>query len=423
MSTTTHSKTLEGLGQDKTTDARTAPSQRARWPLAPGLALLFVAVGAATFIFQVAAGDPARAWQAYLISFLLFSAIAHGAVLFATLMHMVRARWSGPLADLAEAFTAFFPISFVLFLLLYAGRSYLFLWSGTDLHGKEVWLNVSFLFARDGIGLLILYSLGFAYLYHALWFKLSSRGASGMTGRWLLRRWQKRPPDAERYQSRKTVLSGLYMLAFAIVLSLLGYDLVMSMDPHWYSTLFGAYSFVKAIYVGFGALIILAAVLHLSRATAFRLKSSQFHDIGKLFFAFGLVWADFFYAQLVVIWYGNISEETAYVIERTMTAPWNRLAWTVFIGCFIAPFLILINKRIKTIPAAMIVICGLVIAGMWLEHLLLLGPVYHTHVPAVPLSWADGMIALGFLGLLIGAVFVYLRQFPEILNVLPEENR
>ena len=86
--------------------------------------------------------------------------------------------------------------------------------------------------------------------------------------------------------------------------------------------------------MGFGALIILAAVLHLSGRTPFALQSSQFHDIGKLFFAFCLVWADFFYAQFVVIWYGNISEETAYVIERTMTAPWNVLAWVVFAICF-----------------------------------------------------------------------------------------
>jgi hypothetical protein len=158
----------------------------------------------------------------------------------------------------------------------------------------------------------------------------------------------------------------------------------MSMDPHWFSTLFGAYTFVKAIYVGFGALIILAAVLHLSPATDSGLQSGQFHDIGKLFFAFGLVWADFFYAQLVVIWYGNIPEETAYVIERVMLAPWQGPWPGRFRVCFVAPFLILLNKKIKTVPAAMMVICGVVIAGMWLEHFLLLGPVYHAHAGACP---------------------------------------
>jgi hypothetical protein len=381
---------------------------------------LFITAGAATFIVQLLAGDVARAWQAYLISFLLFSAMAHGALLFSTLMHAVRARWSGPLSDLAEAFSAFFPVSLLLFLGLYLGKAHLFPWVGHDLHGKEVWLNLPFLFTRDAVGLLLLYGLGLAYLYHALWFKLSARGPEGPLGRWLWRRWERRPPDAARYARRRTVLSLLYMLAFAVVLSLLAYDLVMGMDPHWYSTLFGAYSFVKAIYVGFGGLIILAAMLQLSRP-GYALAASHFHDIGKLFFAFGLVWADFFYAQFVVIWYGNIPEETAYVIERTMTAPWNGLAWTVFIVCFVAPFLILLNKKIKTVPAAMVAICGAVIIGMWLEHFLLLGPVYHHGPKVLPLSWIDGLIALGFLGLLMAAVSVYLKQFPEVLRTRLEE--
>jgi hypothetical protein len=377
---------------------------------------LLALVGMGTFVAQALAGDADMAWQAYLVNFLLFSAIAHGALLFSTLMHAVGARWSGPLADLAEAFSAFFPVSFFLFMFLFWGKEHVFPWLYHDLHGKEVWLNLPFLFLRDLIGLVVLYALGFAYLYHGLWFKLKRRGASGSLALWLWKRWQLRPPDGERYRRRMTVFAFLYMLAFTIVLSLLGYDLVMSMDPHWYSTLFGAYSFVKAIYVGFGALIIFAAVLHLNTGTRFSLAASQFHDIGKLFFAFCLVWGDFFYAQFVVIWYGNISEETTYIIERTMTAPWNGLAWTVFAVCFIGPFILLINKKIKTVPAAMIVISSVVIVGMWLEYFLLLGPVYHQHSATLPLGWSDVTIALGFFGLLATALAAYLDQFPEVLR-------
>ena len=378
---------------------------------------LLVAVGAGTFVFQVIVGDADKAWQAYLINFLLFSAIAHGALLFSTLMHAVHARWGGPLSDLAEAFSFFFPVSFFLFLGLFWGKSHVFPWLLQDLHGKENWLNLPFLFSRDLAGLMTLYALGFAYLYHALWFKIRQRGATGSLALWLQARWQRKAPDEERYRSRQTVFAFLYMLAFAVVLSLLGYDLVMSMDPNWYSTLFGAYSFIKSVYVGFGALIIAAAILHLSRTNPYRVKPSEFHDIGKLFFAFGLVWGDFFYAQLVVIWYGNLSEETSYIIERTMTAPWQGLAWAVFAICFIAPFLILLNKKIKTVPAAMSLICGGVIVGMWLEHFLLLGPAYYPHVQTLPLSWTHALIGLGFLGLLAGALICYLNQFPEVLQM------
>ncbi len=387
------------------------------------LPLLLVATGLGIFVQYIAAGLADKAWQAYLINLLLFAAIAHGALLFSTLMNAVGARWSGPLADLAEAFSAFFPISFFLFIMLFLGKGHVFPWLHHDLHGKEIWLNLPFMFSRDAAGLVILYGCGFAYLYHALYFKLKVRGASSKLAVSLWQRWQNKPPDEDRYRRRMTVFGMLYMLTFAIVLSLLGYDLVMSADPHWYSTLFGAYSFVKAVYVGFGALIILAAVLHLSPRNAFQLKSSQFHDIGKLFFAFCLVWADFFYAQFVVIWYGNIPEETAYIIERTMTAPWRGLAWTVFGVCFIGPFLILLNKKIKTVPAAMIIICSLVITGMWLEHFLLIAPAFYPHPESLPLSWIDAGVALGFLGLLASALIYYLKQFPEVLHQKVGEGR
>ncbi|MEJ2155122.1 MAG: hypothetical protein P8X96_07285 [Desulfobacteraceae bacterium] len=387
------------------------------------LPLVLAAIGIAVFVLQVFAGSADRAWQAYLVNLLLFAAIAHGAVLFSTLMHTVRARWSGPLADLAEAFIAFFPVSFILFLLLFLGQGHVFPWMHHELHGKEVWLNLPFMMSRDALGLVLLYGFGFAYLYHALYFKLKVRGASGKMASRLLKRWQANPPDEARYKSRMTAFGLLYMLAFALVLSLLGYDLVMAADPHWYSTLFGAYSFVKAVYVGFGGLIILAALLHLSPGNSYRVAASHFHDIGKLFLAFCLVWADFFYAQFVVIWYGNISEETAYIIERTMTAPWNVLAWIVFSVCFIGPFLILINKKIKTVPAAMIVLCSIVIIGMWLEHFLLLAPAFHHDAHSLPLSWIDFGVGLGFLGLLGLALGSYMKQFPEILHPVAEEGR
>jgi hypothetical protein len=400
------------------------PSSARRAPTWVTVATLFaVAVGAGVFIMQMTVGTAGKAWQAYLINFLLFAAIAHGAVLFSTLMHTVNATWSGPLADLAEAFSAFFPVSFLLFLFLYWGQDHVFPWLHHDLHGKEVWLNLPFLFSRDAAGLLILYGCGFGYLYHALYFKVRARGATGKVAVALSRRWQKRPPDEERFRRRMSVFAILYMLAFAGVLSLLGYDLTMSADPHWYSTLFGAYCFIKSVYVGFGALIILAALLHLSPRNDFALKASQFHDIGKLFFAFGLMWADFFYAQLVVIWYGNLPEETAYIIERTMTAPWKGLAWAVFIACFIGPFLILLNKKIKTLPAAMIVICAVVITGMWLEHFLLIVPVFDPHPVSLPLNWIDAGVGLGFLGLLVAALTYYLNQFPEVLQPRVEEGR
>lgn len=375
-----------------------------------------ILLGTASFIYLVNGHHPETAWRAYHINFLLWSAIAQGGLLFSMVMHVAKARWSGPLARLSESFAAFFPISFVLFLILFLGRESIFPWLHHDLHGKEVWLNMPFLFTRDAIGLLILYGLGFAYLTQVLRLSVNPRFTGGGLRSAAIRLLRRGETDGEVIRWRMTVFAVLYMLAYASVLSLIGFDLVMSMDPHWISTLFGAYSFVKAFYIGLGALLVLASAVWLTQGDRAGLTPDHFHDLGKLFFGFCLVWADFFYCQFVVIWYGNLPEEAAYVIERTMTLPWQSLAWAVFILCFVVPFFILLNRAVKRKPAVMMVLASAIIVGIWLEHLLLLGPTWHGHPAGLPLGIWDALITLGFFGLMAAAVTAYLNLFPELVR-------
>ena len=349
--------------------------------------------------------------------------MAQGAVLFSAVTRVTKARWTGPLSGLAEAFAGFFPLSFILFLILFLGKDHVFPWLQEDLHGQEAWLNIPFLFTRDAAGLLILYGCGFAYLSQALKLKLDpNQPASGLR-RWIAGDAPQGASAVDRINNRLTLWAGLYCFAFALVLSLIGFDLIMSMDPHWISTLFGAYHFVKAFYVGLGALIILAAIVHLQRGQNSGLTANHFHDVGKLFLAFCLLWADFFYVQLNVIWYGNIPEETHYVILRTMLPPWRGLAWTVFIVCFIVPFVVLLNKRVKTMPNSMIALSALVILGIWLEHLLLLGPALNHAAAELPLGITDGLVFAGFLGLMVLALAFTFRAFPELLPPATEATR
>jgi hypothetical protein len=189
----------------------------------------------------------------------------------------------------------------------------------------------------------------------------------------------------------------------------------MSMEPHWFSTLFGAFAFAKAFYLGLAGLMILSAIFWLGKGAKSSLTSSHFHDLGKLLFAFCLVWADFFYVQLLVIWYGNISEETTYVIQRAMLLPWRPLAFTVLIVGFLIPFFVLLNKKVKSKPIPMIILCSVVIIGLWLENFLLLGPAWHHHVSSLPIGPTDFLITLGFLGLMAFSVAYFLRLFPEFI--------
>jgi hypothetical protein len=385
------------------------------------ISIVLIIIGLAAFIYGILSPHPEKAWQAYLINFLLWSAIAQGAVLFSAVMHMTKARWSGPLSALSESFAAFFPLSFVLFLLLFLGRAHIFPWLHEDLHGKEVWLNIPFLFTRDCIGLLVLYAIGFAYLYNTLQLRSDPSHVQSRFRKFIYKGWVRNNRNAEQVKKKMTIWAGLYILAFALVLSLIGYDLVMSMDPHWISTLFGGYTFVKAFYVGLGALIILAAITRIKKGKASGLEPSHFHDIGKLFLAFCLLWADFFYVQLTVIWYGNIPEETHYVIERTLMVPWSKLAWTIFAVCFIIPFVILLNKKVKSAPVFMVILCSVIIIGFWFEHLLLLAPALSHDVTALSVSLSDGLISLGFLGLMAVAVSYFLNRFPELTGIKARE--
>jgi len=397
---------------------RSNPARKVTKPLLVVFALL-VLVGVISFFVQLAGKHPEKAWHAYHLNFLLWSAVAQGGLLFSIVMHLVGARWSQPMQRLAESFAAFFPVSFVLFILLFLGREYLFPWLHLE-HGKDLWLNLPFLFSRDLVGLLLLYGLGLAYLYYVLRIELEPGETKGKLRGFLLRGKTGSEEETLGYKKKMTVLSVLYILAYAFVLTLISFDLVMSMEPHWFSTLFGAYAFAKAFYLGLAALMILSALFYLGTGEEGSLTSSHFHDLGKLLFAFCLVWADFFYVQLLVIWYGNISEETIYVIQRVMLLPWRPLAWAVMIVGFVIPFFILLNRKIKSKPAPMIILCTVVIIVLWFEHLLLLGPAWNHHLTTLPVGPTDLLITLGFLGLMAFSVASFLRLFPEFT---PERTR
>jgi hypothetical protein len=356
-------------------------------------------LGFSAFVVQVVGDQPGRAWQAYLINFLLWSAIAQGGLLFSVVMHITKARWSGRMQSLAESFAAFFPLSFVLFLVLFLGKDYLFPGLHGEVHGLKMWLNLPFLFSRDLVGLLLLYGIGLAYTFYALRLRAGSGGGAGSD------------VAVERSRHRMTTLSVLYILVYSFILTLLAFDLIMSMEPPFYSTLFGAYAFAKAFYLGLLALMVVAGLHYLRGGEGSGLRPSDFHDLGKLMLAFCLVWADFFYVQLLIIWYGNISEETHYLIKRVTLLPWRPLAWTVFVMDFVIPFFVLLNKRVKERPLVMIPFCVFVIVGLWLEHLLLVGPSLNPGTVTLPVGPGDVLITLGFLGLMALAVTLFLRRF------------
>ena len=354
------------------------------------LGILFIA-GGIQFLAGIGGEQARRAWQVYLVNFVFFTGLSSGAVLFSAILIMTNAGWGRPLKRLAEGMGAFLAVSFLLFWVLYFGREEIFPWVREPVHGKEAWLNAGFLFARDGIGLLILTAVSLGILYHSV---RPDRYAG------FLRESGPEIPGAvvktEKSRRAQTFLSPILALVYALVLSLIAFDLIMSLDPHWYSTLFGAYYFIGSFYSALAALVLIAGISRIRLGLQDFIRPAHFSDLGKLLLGFCLITGDFFYSQFLVIWYGNLPEETRYVILRVRESPWEPLAWTVLIVCFALPFLVLLSRKLKFHPRAMMVLAGVILAGMWLERFLLI----------VPSTWKMKNFPLGFMEVLITAGFI-----------------
>lgn len=377
------------------------PSGLRGWAL---LSLVLIFIGVAAFLIGISGPQAKRVWQAFLINYLFWSGLAFGSVLFSATLIMTKARWGRPIKRLAEAPAAFLPLSFLLFWVIFLGRDKLFPWISEPLAEKAAWLNTGFLFARDGLSLFLLTAVSVALVY------FSVRGEKEIQSQ-SVEDWKGYRGQGEANLRKQAVLAPIQAILYALVLSLIGYDLVMSLSPHWNSTLFGMYFFTTAFYGALAALFFLSILSVKAFGLGDFIRNNQFHDLGKLLLAFCLASGDFFFSQFLVIWYGNLPEETRYVILRVNSPPWNVLAWTVLVICFALPFVVLLSRKAKMKQGLMLLVSGVILIGMWLERFLLVAPSLWKG-PDLPLGFSELLISLGFLGLMAQSIFWFLSRFP-----------
>ena len=281
----------------------------------------FVMLGTLFFLLGVFGDSPQKTWQIFLVNFLFFTGIAQGMVVFASALQLTNAKWGRPVKRIAELGAYFLPLSLISLVILYFGRTYLFTWIEHPIPAKAQWLNATFLFSRDFFGFLILAVLSFLFL------KISVRPD--------LDALSNKNVDYEKTNSWLLTLAPIIAILYAFIYSLIAFDLIMSLDPHWFSTLFGAYFFITSFYTGMAALVVALALSKEYLGLDEYIGPQQFHDIGKLLFGFCVVAGDFFWSQFLVIWYGNIPEETQYVILRLREAPWNTISYIVLFTAFV----------------------------------------------------------------------------------------
>lgn len=307
-----------------------------------GFGLGVVGLGAGLAL-GASAGDGWRRFQhSYLLNFMFVLSIGLGALFFVVLQHLVRAKWSVVVRRLAECLTGAFPVLLLLSLgivvPLVAGSHALYEWAdeakvATDhvLHAKAGYLNSGFFAVRVAI-------------YFGIWLAISqyffrtsvAQDASG---------------DA-RLSERMRVVSAPSMIAFALTTAFAAFDLLMSLHPHWFSTMFGVYYFAGCAISIFAVLLLMTIAMHRSGRLTRAITVEHEHDLGKLLFAFVFFWGYVAFSQFMLIWAANLPEETAFFRPRLDLHTDGGLGWgwvsiVLVVGHFAVPFVGLISRNVK----------------------------------------------------------------------------
>ena len=382
------------------------------------LAAALVLVGIGAFGLLLATGHARQAWQSYLVNLVFFLGMAQAGVVWAAVARTTRGhRWASSLTRYGEALGAFLPIGFALTLVfLLAGGSQLYWWVEHPIAQKRAWLNWPFFVGRNVVlmGALVLFSRRLLGLSLRPDLGRARDRVQGKLKELYARRtvnWQGEAREDAAAQKSLLDLSPWLILLYCLTYTVWAFDVLMALDPHWISTLFGAFVFMSTLYTGLAALGLASIFTRKSFGFENWIGDEQFHTLGKLLFSFALFWVYSFWSQFLVIWYGNLSDETPYVFLRLL--PQFRFwSWTVLILVFVIPFFGLMNWTTKRNPTLHAIFATIALAGVWLErNLLVLPSVNPTHFD---FTLPQLGVMLGFLGAFVLAFLQFASRYPMI---------
>ena len=310
------------------------------WSSWAGLAIL----GAAGAVEYFGQGDIQRFLQSYLFAFAFFLSLGLGALFFVLVSYVMRAGWSVTIRRISEDLAASLWLALPLFVPIVLGSAYLYQWAQPEtvahdplLQHKAAYLNVPFFSIRWAV-------------YFAVWIGLSQffyrvSGKQDETG-----------DPALTLRMERVSAPGI--LLFSITVTFASFDLLMSLDAHWFSTIFGVYFFAGCMASFFALLAIVVITIQHFGILKHSVTVEHLHDIGKLIFAFIVFWAYIAFSQYLLIWAGNLPEETGWYARR-QEGDWMWASLALLVGHFALPFLFLMSKHIKRRKAL------LAVAALW----------------------------------------------------------
>jgi hypothetical protein len=280
----------------------------------------------------------------------------------------------------------------VLFLPIVFGMNHLYEWTNAGrvagdaiLQHKQPYLNTSFFLVRAAIYFLV---------WNALAYFLNS---------WSLR--QDRTAE-EKLARRMQMLSGIGLLAYGFTITFASFDWLMSLEPHWFSTIYGVLILGGQ---GLSALAFLIVVLvWLSRRAPLDriVVPAHFHDLGNLMLAFVMLWAYFSFSQYLIIWSGNLPIEIAWYMHRLETG-WRAVGITLIVGHFVVPFVVLLSRQVKRQPDLLLKVAVFVLLARLIDLFWLIAPEFHQH--GISISWLDIVLPLALGAIWVGCFIWQLR--------------
>jgi hypothetical protein len=395
---------------------------------------LFLGVGGGlavlgAILFAVALNsEPARAWQMFHVNWLYFTGLAGGSVALAAVHKITNAKWSGVILRFSEAAVAFLPISFLAMVLIFTvGYEPVYGRMQEELHGlqhsKAVWLSHSVMFARLAIGLGVLYIVGWKLIRADMVPDMfAARGVVTGGRRALFERWTNGYDGSEgaieRNEARIHRLAPIYAVLFALVFTAVAFDGIMALQPHWFSNLLGGWYFMGSFLGAHTSLAVLMMYGTRQLGIADLVSPKQRHDLGKLCFGFTVFWTYLLWAQFLVIWYGNLPEETGFVFAR-LWGHWLPVGKAVFIGMFVVPFIGLLGVAPKKFRPTLALFASISLCALWLERYLLVMPSVSA-APGPQVGVPEVGATLLFLGFYLLTYALFARTFPMVSPRLAE---